>query len=89
MPASVIAEKRVERLNDYGVDMAKDVVPLICDGASVNRALARQLQKEGWTQFCVAHGIHLVVCDLRHKAEIAHGRRAGLCIAGAEGIFQR
>ena len=42
----VIAEKLVERLNNYGVDMAKDVVALICDGASVNRAVACHLQKE-------------------------------------------
>ena len=56
---------------NYGVDMAKDVVTLICDGASVIRAVARQLQKEDWTQFCVVHGFHLAVCDLLYLSPFA------------------
>ena len=70
-PASVLAEKLVRRPNDYRVNMAKDVVALICDGASANWAVARQLQKEDWTQFCVAHGVHLAVCDQLYRSPIA------------------
>ena len=70
-PASIFAETLVEPLNDYGVDMAKDVVALICDGASVTRTVARQLQKEDWTQFFVAHGFHLAVCDLLYRSFFA------------------
>ena len=36
--------------------MAKDVVALICDGASVNQAVARQLQKEDWRLDTVLRG---------------------------------
>ena len=51
----------VEKLDEYGVKLAKDVVGLSCDGCSLMVKLGKDLKKEAGLdqQLCLAHGVHL------------------------------
>ena len=53
------------RLDDFGINLATDVVALTTDGAPVAKKMARISDILG--QLCLAHGLNLEVCDVLYK----------------------
>ena len=66
---SASSERLVEllevRLKEFGVDLRKHVVAITTDGAPVAKKIATLA--ETLRQLCLAHGIHLAVCDVLYE----------------------
>ena len=58
-----------ERLQLFGLDLNKDVVATITDGASLMVKFGKETCPEYVT--CYAHAIHLAVCNILHKKNTA------------------
>ena len=54
-----------ERLSLYKINLEKDVVALMTDGAAIMKKIGRETQP--LHVICKAHTIHLAVCDLLYK----------------------
>ncbi|KAG5677009.1 hypothetical protein PVAND_006797 [Polypedilum vanderplanki] len=54
-----------QHLNDFGLDINKDIVGSTQDGAAVNKKFIRLVDIIG--QFCLNHALHLGVCDTLYK----------------------
>ena len=52
-----------QHLSVFGISMKRDLVPSTQDGASINKKYIRNVVG----QFCINHGLHLVVCDTLYK----------------------
>ena len=48
-------------LSDFTLDLDRDIVACVCDDESVNLKFLRKIDNEA--QVCMAHGVHLGVCD--------------------------
>ena len=66
MPAEVAKEVLTKKLTEYGVGIEKDVVSHTTDGASVCIKMGKLLKIPH--QVCLAHALHLAVCDVLYKA---------------------
>ena len=71
--ASLNAAKAIklieERLQLFGLDLNKDVVATVTDGASLIIKFGKETCLEHVT--CYAHAIHLAVCDVLYKKNTA------------------
>ena len=54
-----------ERLTEFGLNLNRDIVGATSDGASVMIKFGNE--NEFAHQLCLAHGIHLTVCDVLYK----------------------
>jgi hypothetical protein len=61
-----------KRLKEFGLDLEKDVVSATTDGASVMNKFGRSIGPEHLT--CMAHGIHLAVCDVLYAGRTLSGK---------------
>ena len=43
-------------LSDFTLDLDRDIVAFLCDGASVNHQFLREIDNEA--QVCMVHGVH-------------------------------
>ena len=67
MPAEVAKEILTKKLAEYGIELKKHVICNTVDGASVCVKLGKLLKI--LQQICLAHGLHLSVCDVLYKAK--------------------
>ena len=65
--AEVVKDVLEKKLNEYSIDIEKDVICHTTDGASVMTKMAKLLKIVH--QICLAHGMHLAVCDVLYKAK--------------------
>ena len=61
-----------ERLMEFGIEMRKHVVAITTDGAPVAKKIATLA--ETLRQLCLAHGIHLGVCDVLYEKKDGNSR---------------
>ena len=54
-----------ERLECFGLNLKKDVVATVTDGASIMVKFGKDTSPQHVT--CYAHAIHLAVCDVSYK----------------------
>ena len=70
LPAPKVKVMLMKVAKDYGLDFEKDIVGLGSDGAPLMKKSGRLLgAKKGKLihMICLAHGIHLAVCDILYK----------------------
>ena len=60
-----ITDTAKERLTKFGLNLNRDIVGATSDGASVMIKFGNE--NEFAHQLCLAHGIHLTVCDVLYK----------------------
>ena len=65
--AEVVKDVLTKKLSEYGVEIEKDVMAHTTDGASVCKKMGKLLKIVH--QLCLAHGMHLAVCDVLYKAK--------------------
>ena len=65
--AEVVKDVLTKKLSEYGVEIEKDVIAHTTDGASVCKKMGKLLKIVH--QLCLAHGMHLAVCDVLYKAK--------------------
>lgn len=65
LPAERAAEMVIQKLTEFGIDEDCHIVAVICDGAPVMQKMGRSFL--AFQQLCMAHGIHLAVCDLLYE----------------------
>ena len=49
-------ELSIKILSDFTLDLDRDIVACVCDGASVNQKFLRETDNEA--QVCMAHDVH-------------------------------
>ena len=72
--AEVAKEVLEKKLGEYSIEMEKDVICHTTDGASVMTKMGKLLKIVH--QICLAHGMHLAVCDVLYKAKRSHDDEA-------------
>ena len=70
MPAEVAQEILTKKLEDYKIDIKKDVIAPVTDGASVCKKLGRLLKIPHI--LCMSHGMHLAVCDVLYERKASN-----------------
>ena len=65
MPAERLKEVVSKRLEDFGLDLKKDIISVVSDGAAVMRKFGRLLPCS--QQLCLAHGLQLAISDVLYK----------------------
>ena len=61
---SRIIEMVSKRLEEFGLDFKVHIVGYMTDGASVMAKFGKEITSFSYRQQCIAHCIHLAVCDI-------------------------
>lgn len=65
MTAEVCVQLLEGHLKQHGISLNKDIVAIVTDGPNVMLKVGRIVKTEH--QLCIAHGIHLAVCDVLYQ----------------------
>lgn len=65
MTAEVCVQLLEGHLKQHGISLNKDIVAIVTDGPNVMLKVGRIVKTEH--QLCIAHGIHLAVCDVLYR----------------------
>lgn len=75
--AKKICELIAARLKDFGLDLNKHIILIVCDGASVNVRYGKDVGID--MQLCLNHGLHLAVTDVIYdKKKVSNDMGQGL-----------
>ena len=68
MPADKAVTIVREKLKEFGICLDSDIVAATTDGAAVMKKFGKAILPTH--QLCLAHGIHLAVCDVLYKTTL-------------------
>ena len=75
LPADKAAQMVKDQLEKFGLSEERHIVAIVKDGARVMVKMGEHF--EAFQQLCMAHGIHLAVCDLLYEKKSKKKAKAG------------